>query len=81
MSLACVSQARLQAVRNTLKQFEGTHNFHNYTSGKQHSDASAKRFIMHFQVCDGHVACSCLVWRRRGIICVPRVTYSAASRS
>jgi len=45
-----MSEAQLAKLRNTLKQFEGTKNYHNYTSGKSPHDASAKRFIMWFRV-------------------------------
>ncbi|XP_058450001.1 pseudouridylate synthase 1 homolog [Malaya genurostris] len=40
---------RLQKVNDTLKLFEGTKNFHNFTSRKEFVDPSAKRFIMSFE--------------------------------
>lgn len=40
-----VSQETLALVRKTLKLFEGTHNFHNFTSRKAFGDPSANRFI------------------------------------
>lgn len=36
----------LDKFRSILKKFEGTHKFHNFTSEKSSSDASAKRFII-----------------------------------
>ncbi|KPU80092.1 uncharacterized protein Dana_GF18329, isoform B [Drosophila ananassae] len=38
----------LEKVRETLKLYEGTKNFHNFTSKKNFLDPSAKRFIMSF---------------------------------
>nr|CAD7260205.1 unnamed protein product [Timema shepardi] len=38
----------LEEVRTTLKIFEGTHNFHNFTSRKKPLDPSANRYIMSF---------------------------------
>ncbi|XP_017101836.2 pseudouridylate synthase 1 homolog isoform X1 [Drosophila bipectinata] len=38
----------LEKVRATLKLYEGTKNFHNFTSKKNFLDPSAKRFIMSF---------------------------------
>jgi tRNA pseudouridine38-40 synthase len=35
-----------------LKEYEGTHKFHNYTSGKKFDDASAARYILSFTVKD-----------------------------
>ena len=42
-------EERLKRVQATLKMFEGTKNFHNFTSRKDYHDASAKRFIMSFE--------------------------------
>ncbi|XP_058823091.1 pseudouridylate synthase 1 homolog [Topomyia yanbarensis] len=44
-------EERLKKVNDTLKLFEGTKNFHNFTSRKEFIDPSAKRFIMSFE-CD-----------------------------
>ena len=46
----------MEKARATLKEYEGTHNYHNYTSQKKFSDPSAKRYIMYFQV--GSAECS-----------------------
>ncbi|KAL9703637.1 hypothetical protein quinque_007155 [Culex quinquefasciatus] len=40
---------RIQKVQETLKLFEGTKNFHNFTSRKEFIDPSVKRFIMSFE--------------------------------
>ncbi|KAH8278948.1 hypothetical protein KR018_011602, partial [Drosophila ironensis] len=42
----------LVKVRDTLKLYEGTKNFHNFTSKKNFHDPSAKRFIMSFESSD-----------------------------
>lgn len=47
-----VSQERLQIFREALKQFEGTHNFHNYTIGKNFKDPSSKRYMKSLTVSD-----------------------------
>ena len=38
--------------RDVLSIFKGTHNFHNYTSGKEATDASAKRYIVSIEASD-----------------------------
>ena len=43
-------QEDLAFLTELLKKFEGTHNFHNFTSGKKFSEPSAKRFIIWFKV-------------------------------
>ncbi|XP_062564471.1 pseudouridylate synthase 1 homolog [Armigeres subalbatus] len=40
---------RLKLVAETLKLYEGTKNFHNFTSRKEFVDPSSKRFIMSFE--------------------------------
>lgn len=40
----------MDSVRSTLKVFEGTHNFHNFTSRKKPLDPSATRYIMSFEM-------------------------------
>ena len=37
-------------VNEVLSKFVGTHNFHNFTSGKKYTDPSAKRYIYSFEV-------------------------------
>ncbi|XP_017035647.1 pseudouridylate synthase 1 homolog isoform X1 [Drosophila kikkawai] len=43
-----LSPELLEKVRETLKLYEGTKNFHNFTSKKNFLDPSSKRFIMSF---------------------------------
>jgi tRNA pseudouridine38-40 synthase len=43
------SEDVIKLVNDTLKVYVGTHNFHNFTSGKKYIDPSAKRFIMSFE--------------------------------
>ncbi|PSN34496.1 tRNA pseudouridine synthase A [Blattella germanica] len=40
----------LANVRSTLKVFEGTHNFHNFTARKKPLDPSANRYIIRFEL-------------------------------
>jgi tRNA pseudouridine38-40 synthase len=40
----------LSKIQSLLDQYHGTHNFHNFTSGKKHDEPSAKRFIMSFSI-------------------------------
>ncbi|XP_017048796.1 tRNA pseudouridine synthase A isoform X2 [Drosophila ficusphila] len=47
-----ISPELLEKVRNTLKLYEGTKNFHNFTSKKNFLDPSSKRFIMSFTSSD-----------------------------
>lgn len=44
-----IDEATLGKVNEALGQFEGTHNFHNFTSKKAFSDASAVRFMHEFK--------------------------------
>ena len=46
-----ISEDQLKRVRGVLKQFVGTHNFHNYTVGRPHWEASSQRHITSFEVC------------------------------
>ncbi|KAK6203310.1 pseudouridine synthase [Scheffersomyces amazonensis] len=46
------SPERLELFRNAMKQYEGTHNFHNFTVGKFFKDPSAKRYIISTKVSD-----------------------------
>ncbi|KAK1780887.1 pseudouridine synthase [Copromyces sp. CBS 386.78] len=45
-----VTPARLEKLQEALNQYLGTHNFHNYTILKSHTDPSARRHIKSFQV-------------------------------
>lgn len=44
-----VDETTLTRVNDTLKLFEGTKNFHNFTSRKKFEDPSTRRFIISFQ--------------------------------
>eukprot|EP00049_Salpingoeca_infusionum_P012601 m.231666 g.231666 ORF g.231666 m.231666 type:complete len:588 (+) comp15221_c0_seq4:2-1765(+) len=44
-----VTAERLATFNTVLKQYEGTHRFHNYTSGRPMSDPSVSRFIKSFK--------------------------------
>ncbi|KAL6454094.1 PUS1 tRNA pseudouridine synthase 1 [Candida maltosa Xu316] len=50
-----VSQTRLDEFRQAMKQYEGTHNFHNFTIGKPFKDTSAKRYMISTNVSDPFV--------------------------
>ena len=41
---------QLETFATALKEFEGTHNFHNYTNGKSFHERSAQRYIMSINV-------------------------------
>lgn len=41
-----VSEERLNLFREAMKQYEGSHNFHNFTLGKAFKDASARRYML-----------------------------------
>ncbi|XP_067615117.1 pseudouridylate synthase 1 homolog [Eurosta solidaginis] len=43
-----IDEVQLQKVKEVLEMYEGTKNFHNFTSRKNFHDPSAKRFIMSF---------------------------------
>ncbi|XP_060064959.1 pseudouridylate synthase 1 homolog isoform X2 [Ylistrum balloti] len=45
----------VQRIREIIKRFEGTHNFHNFTSGLKPTEARAKRYIIDFQCGDPFV--------------------------
>ncbi|KAF8817434.1 pseudouridine synthase [Phlegmacium glaucopus] len=47
-----VGQEQVQALRNIVQQFEGTHNYHNFTAGRDSSDPSCKRHMKKIQVSD-----------------------------
>ncbi|SGZ50637.1 CIC11C00000004363 [Sungouiella intermedia] len=40
-----VSKEKLELFRSAMKQYEGSHNFHNFTLGKTYKDPSARRFM------------------------------------
>ena len=45
-----VGQEQVQSLRNIVQQFEGTHNYHNFTAGRDSSDPSCKRHMKKIQV-------------------------------
>lgn len=44
-----ITDETLKLVNDTLKLYVGTHNYHNFTSGKKYIDPSAKRYILSMQ--------------------------------
>lgn len=46
------TKEQLETFKTALKEFEGTHNYHNYTNGKGFNDKSANRYIMSINVSD-----------------------------
>uniref|UniRef100_W8BKC4 Pseudouridylate synthase 1 homolog n=3 Tax=Ceratitis capitata TaxID=7213 RepID=W8BKC4_CERCA len=48
--------AHLEKIKDTLQLYEGTKNFHNFTSRKNFLDPSAKRFIMSFSCSEPFVS-------------------------
>ncbi|KAL8746454.1 MAG: hypothetical protein Q9190_001516 [Brigantiaea leucoxantha] len=57
-----IHPSRLERVRSTLRHFNGTHNFHNYTISKTPRDPSAKRVIKSFTVGDSPVIINNTEW-------------------
>lgn len=47
-----ISEEKLDLFRNAMKQYEGSHNFHNFTLGKPYKDPSALRFMKSTSVLD-----------------------------
>ena len=45
-----VGLEQVQSLRNIVQLFEGTHNFHNFTAGRDSSDPSCKRHMKKIQV-------------------------------
>jgi len=45
-----ISEHEISLLRNTLKLFEGTHNYHNFTCKKRFEEANSLRYIMSFEV-------------------------------
>lgn len=50
-----IKAPNIELINDTLKLLCGTHNFHNFTSGKAPSDPSSKRYIMVFNAGDPFV--------------------------
>lgn len=45
-----ISSEQILALRETGKMFEGTHNFHNFTVGRDHADKSSQRHMKKIEV-------------------------------
>lgn len=45
------SEVEVARLRELLAQFEGTHNFHNYTVGREFRDRAAQRYMIKLEVC------------------------------
>ena len=43
-----VDSTRIGILRDALKCYEGTHSYHNFTTGKHPTDANSKRYIISF---------------------------------
>ncbi|KAH7327636.1 pseudouridine synthase [Rhizoctonia solani] len=50
-----ISRGQLEALRESAKLYEGTHNFHNFTIGLEHSDPSAQRYMISIDVKEPYV--------------------------
>ena len=57
-----IHPARLERVRKALALYEGTRNYHNYTTQKKFSDPSAKRVIKSFVVNDNPILINGTEW-------------------
>lgn len=44
-----ITEEKIGELNEVLSKFTGTHNYHNFTSGKKYSDPSAKRYIIKFK--------------------------------
>ncbi|KAI9350344.1 pseudouridine synthase [Obelidium mucronatum] len=52
----------LEHLRDCLKQYEGTHNFHNFTVGCKFKEKNAGRYITSFVACDPYVRADGVEW-------------------
>lgn len=43
------STEKIKALKDSLKEYEGTHLYHNFTTGKSDDDANANRYILSFE--------------------------------
>lgn len=50
-----MSQEKLQKFRSTMQQYLGTHNFHNFTLGKDYKESSAVRYMKEIKVSEPFV--------------------------
>lgn len=44
-----VEEGTIERVKDILSKYKGTHNFHNFTSGRKPNDPSSKRYIISFE--------------------------------
>lgn len=47
-----VNKEKLDLLRAAMKQYEGSHNFHNFTLGKHYKDPSSRRFMKNTSISD-----------------------------
>ena len=47
-----VTPRQMDKLRETAAKFEGTHNFHNFTVGREFKDRSNQRYMKTIRVCD-----------------------------
>ncbi|CUA74662.1 tRNA pseudouridine synthase A [Rhizoctonia solani] len=50
-----IGKGQFEALRESAKLYEGTHNFHNFTVGLEHSDPSALRYMISIDVKEPYV--------------------------
>ena len=50
-----ISPEKVAMLRKVLGKYKGTHNFHNYTSGKTFKDMASNRYIMNFSCSDPYM--------------------------
>ena len=75
--VSMVTDDIITRVDRLLQCYIGTHNFHNFTSGKKFEEASSKRYIISFEVCVRTYVCmhaSCV----HSCMCVRMVTLSSS---
>jgi tRNA pseudouridine38-40 synthase len=46
----CLPEDTVEQVNRLLQCYVGTHNYHNFTSGKKYKDMSSNRYIISFKV-------------------------------
>ena len=47
-----ISQEQMSLLRESAKKFEGTHNFHNFTVGRDYTDKSSQRHMKTIEIAD-----------------------------
>lgn len=57
-----VNTETLELLRNALKQYEGTRSYHNFTTGKDATEANSKRFIISFTCGEPFIASTGVEW-------------------